>query len=177
MAFRLPRLPGQTPTSLSAIWGQLQLWWQRLVEAIEAQETAQDATINRIRRLLSHTAPTTILSALDNGTSCTLTVLDHDRVYADATLVSITGSSTPGLLNDTWYAGYYDDTTLSNTHPVFQFTTNFNVASAASADGRHFLGLIKTPAAHTGTTIASGGAYPVGAATVGGELVNRGILP
>lgn len=40
MSIRLPRLPQQEPT-----WDQMQLWWQTVVEAIEAQEERQDAAI------------------------------------------------------------------------------------------------------------------------------------
>jgi len=173
MAFRLPRLPA-TPPSHS----QLQVWWQRVVERIEAQEAKQDeliseitAAVNRIRRLMSHTLPTTILSAVDNGPSCTITVLDHTRVYGDATTLAITGSGQAGLASGTWFACYYDDATLENTAPAFVFTTNLESAQAAVADGRHFCGLIKTPVAASGATIESGGAYPAGAATVGGELL------
>jgi hypothetical protein len=167
MGFRLPRLPGSQPP-----WKTFQLWWQRVIEAIETQEASQDATINRIRRIMSHTTPTTILSAIDNGTSCTATVLAHTRVYADATTLSIVQSSPyPGLTSDTWYACYYDDLTLADTTPAYVFTINVEDAQSATADGRHFCGLIKTPVAASGETIASGGSYPVGAAAVGGELM------
>lgn len=164
MSFRLPRLPSTAPTH-----AQLQLWWQRVVETVEAQEALQDATIKRLRRVNSHTEPTTILSALDNGASCTITVLNHTRIYADATTLAITGSAQAGLLNDTWYACYYDDETLEDTTPTFVFTTDLNIAQAVKADGRHFCGLIKTPAAASGQTIESGGAYPGGSAAIGGE--------
>ena len=173
MAFRLPRLPrGPIVSPKSGDPVQMfTVYWQRFAEAIEAQEEAQDATINRMRRLMSHTAPTTILSAHDDGSSCTVTVLDHVRIYADATSLSITGGSYPGLANDTWYACYYDDVTLQETAPDFVFTTDANEAQAAFADGRHFCGLIKTPVAGTGQTIESGGAYPVGSAAVAGEMI------
>lgn len=171
MTFRLPRLPGKAPSTIGSIWASLQLWWQRVVEQIEAQETKQDDTINRIRRLLSHTDPTTILSAVDNGATCTITVLDHTRIYADGTTLSIIGAAgVTGLASDTWYACYYDDPTLADTTPSFNFTTDIALAQAVVANGRHFCGLIKTPVAASGQTIESGGVYPAGAATVGGEL-------
>jgi hypothetical protein len=173
VTFRLSRLPqgvqlvgkdGQ-PTR------QFSLWWQRLVGNLEAQEAAQDAIINRIRRISSHTQPTTILSAEDNGADCSVTVLDHARIYADATTLAITGSTTTGLTSDMWYACYYDDTTLADTTPDFVFTTNVDEAQNAVADGRHFCGLVKTPVAASGETIESGGAYPMGAAAIGGEML------
>jgi hypothetical protein len=43
VTIRLPRLPQQEPT-----WDQMQLWWQTVVEAIEAQEERQDEAIAAI---------------------------------------------------------------------------------------------------------------------------------
>ena len=164
--FRLPRLPSAQPA-----WGSFQLWWQRVVEAIERQETAQDTTIKRIRRLISHTVPTTIIKATENGTSVTLQVLPHTRVYADGTEVSIEGSTPQsGFLPGTLYGCYYDDESLSDTSPMFIFTTSLEEAQAAKAEGRHWCGMIQTPALASGHVVESGGAYPGGAATIGGEL-------
>jgi exo-beta-1,3-glucanase (GH17 family) len=39
VAFKLPTLPPTQPE-----WGQFQIWWQQVVEAIEAQEALQDTT-------------------------------------------------------------------------------------------------------------------------------------
>jgi hypothetical protein len=170
VTFRLPRLPGDIPSSLRVIWGRLQYYWQRLCEAIEAQEARQDETINRIRRLLSHTEPTSIIEAVDDGATCTVTLLPHTRVYADATTLAITGASESGLLSNTWYAAYYDDPTMADTSPDIIFTTDLEIAQAARADGRHFCGQFLTPEAGSGDTIESGGSYPGGGGTVGGEI-------
>ncbi len=43
MAFTLPRLPPGQPD-----WTQFQIWWQQVVEAIEGQETNQDALLTQI---------------------------------------------------------------------------------------------------------------------------------
>jgi hypothetical protein len=43
MAFDLPTLPPTQPD-----WAQFQIWWQQVVEKIEAQETAQDALLAQI---------------------------------------------------------------------------------------------------------------------------------
>lgn len=164
MAFRLPRLPSVEPA-----WALFQKWWQSVVEAIERQEAGQDLTINRLRRILSHTDPTTIFSATENGTTATITVLAHTRVYGDGTTLSITGAAVASLMPDTVYAGYYDDETLAVTGPTFIFTTDTALAQAVKAEGRHFIGRIKTPAAGSGTVRTGGGVYPIGS-NVGGEL-------
>lgn len=164
MAFRLPRLPSVEPA-----WLQFQKWWQSVVEAIERQESGQDLTINRLRRILSHTNPTTILSATEDGAAATITVASHTRVYGDGTTLAVTGAAVTGLLPDTIYAGYYDDETLADTTPAFTFTTDMPSAQAVAAEGRHFLGRIKTPAAASGKTIEGGGVYPIGS-NIGGEL-------
>lgn len=172
MTLRLDRLNSRSP--IVDAQGRPSADFHRLIqkawEALEAQEAAQDATINRLRRIGSHTEPTTILQAVDNGANCTITVLDHTRVYADGTTVAITGTSRPALSSNAWYAVFYDDETLEDTTPTFVFTTTLELAQAAKAEGRHYCGQIKTPAAASGDTILSGGAYPAGGNSVGGEL-------
>jgi hypothetical protein len=148
---------------------QWQTYWDKICTAIEQQEGRQDETINRIRRLASHTVPTTIAHATDNGTSATIVVDPHTRVYADATALAVAGGSQAGLLSDTFYAIYYDDVTLSNQTPTYHFTTDKMEAQTAAAEGRHFLGLIRTPVAGSGLTTDGGGVYAAGS-NVGGEL-------
>lgn len=157
MAFELPRLPQTSPSH-----AELQVWWQQVVEAIEAQEALQDETIARIKRMTSHTEPTTILTATEDGATSTITVADHIRVYGDATTLPVSGGSEDGLACDTLHAVYYDDTTLANEEPTYVFTTYLPTAMAAKGDGRHFCGVILTPVAGSGDTIAAGGAYPAG---------------
>lgn len=178
MAFKLPRIPAGGLTDV-----QEQTYWDKLCTAIEAQEDAQDtiiaqlqgvtteltATVNRIRRLASHTVPTTIAHATDDGTTATIVVDAHTRVYADATTLAVAGGSQSGCTSDTFYAIYYDDTTLENPTPTYVFTTDKMEAQTASAEGRHFLGIVKTPAAGSGATIDGGGVYAAGS-NIGGEL-------
>lgn len=164
MAFRLPRLPSTEP-----LWPVFQRWWQSVVEAIEGQETAQDTTIARLKRCLSHTNPTTIFTATENGTTATITVAAHTRVYGDGTVLAIAGGVQAGLVCDTLYAGYYDDLTLAEPSPTIVFTTDLPSAQAVAADGRHFIGMIRTPPAASGETREGGGVYPMGS-NVGGEL-------
>lgn len=173
MTLRIPRLDKSIPIAEGDGSPTLAFirWWQGVAEAIEGQEAEQDAIIARLRRVPSHTVPTTILSATEDGVDVTIEVLDHTRVYGDATTLAITGNATDGagLLPETLYGCYYDDTTLEDTAPGFVFTTDLPEAQATAAPGRHWCGAILTPALASGTTIESGGAYPVGS-SIGGEL-------
>lgn len=183
MAFRLPRLP------MAAIVDPktghpsqaFTVYWQRVIEGLEEQERRQDEiiarlneTINRIRRLLSHTEPTTILQAADDGATCTVTLLPHTRVYADGTTQAVAGDSESGIASNVWVAVYYDDVTMAEAAPAIVFTTDLEEAQAAKADGRHFCGQILTPEAGSGDTIESGGSYPGGSGSVGGEVEGTG---
>lgn len=136
--------------------------WQKTVETIED-------TLNRIRRIGSHTVPTTMMSTTDNGATATIVVATHTRVYADGTSLEVTGTTRTGLTSNTVYAVYYDDTTLAVTAPTYVFTTVIADAQANKAEGRHFCGVIKTPPAASGQTRMGGGVYAAGSA-VGGEL-------
>lgn len=171
-AFRLPRLPASQPA-----WKNQQLWWQRVVEQIEAQEARQDeiiaelkATVDRLRRLLSYTNPTTILNATDDGSDCTITIAPHKRVYADSTDVDVNGGAFPGLLPDTLYAVYYDDPDFAGGTPTYVVTTDLAEAQYNVDDTRHFCGIILTPVAGSGDSIDSGGSYPGGSGGVAGEV-------
>lgn len=173
MVFKLPRFQFKVPLveKEGAPTQAFHQWWQEVVQKLELQITTLETAILNIRRINSHTEPTSILSATDNGVTCTVTVLGHKRIYGDGTSVTVIGTATPGLLANTWYGCYYDDTTLSVTNPTFIFTTSLLTAQAAKAAGRHFCGLIKTPVAASAQVIVSGGVYPVGGGTVGGELL------
>lgn len=164
MAFRLPRLPAVEPP-----WSVFQLWWQKVIEAIERQEAGQDETIARIRRNFSNTDPTTIFTATENGVTATITIAAHARVYGDATRLDVAGTVLAGLTCDTAYAVYYDDPTLEDATPSYVATTVLKDAQFTAADGRHFCGIIITPVAGSGTTREGGGVYPAGS-NVGGEI-------
>lgn len=126
-------------------------------------------TINKISRINSHTNPTTVLTATDNGTTATVTVAAHTRVYGDGSTLSVASGTMPGLVSNTNYAFYYDDKTLANPKPTYIATTTIGTAQAVAADGRHFLGVIITPPAGSGKTRTGGGVYPMGS-SVGGEI-------
>lgn len=164
MTLKVPNLPAGTPIvdSTGAPTTTFIHWWQNAISNIVA-------TINQISRVTSHTNPTTILSAKDDGTSCTVTISDHVRVFGDGSTLAITGGVIRGLVSNVAYAFYYDDPTMANTAPTFVATQQIKVAQAVSAPSRYFLGIIYTPAAGSGATTIGGGAYPVGS-SIGGEL-------
>ncbi len=169
--FKLPLLQSQQAISNAAGLPTIafQQWWQQVVKAIEAQEAAQDLTISRLKRVASHTNPTTIIHAIDDGTTATIVIDDHLRVYGDGTTLAVLGASFSGLTPDTVHAFYYDDLTLANPAPTIVDTMIVEQAQAVAADGRHFLGVITTPPAGSGQTRDGGGAYPVGS-SIGGEV-------
>lgn len=185
MAFTLPRLP---PTAVTP--EDMQVWWQQVVEAIEAQENTQNgliadlaaaqaditaaqaditAAIRDIARLSSYTAPTNVVTAADVGTDATITIAGHDRIYPGSFVPDLTvvGGSITGKAFSTTYYIYYDDPTLADTTPVFLATTDIATAQVGAADGRHFVGFVTTPADGGGSTSGGGGRPPGGG---GGDI-------
>lgn len=155
-------------------------WWQKVLEAQEATDAAQDAAIASIAaaqatataavresaRINSYTTPTNVLTAADVGSTATITVAAHTRVYPvqgtyDVADVSVGGGTITGLAFSTEYAVYYDDTTLASTTPTYQATTTIKNAQVGAAAGRHFVGTVTTPADGGGGTTGGGG-YPPG---------------
>lgn len=189
MAFTLPRLPlGEVSQ------GELQIWWQEVVEAIEAHEETQNTLITDLAaavadiataqatatasaretaRLASYPNPGSVLSAADVGTDCTITIANHIRVYPvqgsiDVPDVSITGGTLTGKAFSTRYYVYYDDTTLALTAPTFQATTTSATAQVGAAAGRHFIGYVDTPADGGAPASGQGGGPPGGGGGGGG---------
>lgn len=143
------------------------------VAAIQAAQATADAAVREAARINSYTAPTDVLTASDAGSDATITVAGHARVYPvqgayDVTDVAITGGTIVGLAFATKYWVYYDDTTLADTSPAFQATTVAADAQVGAAAGRHFVGVITTPADGGADTDGNGGAPPGGG---GGEVL------
>lgn len=171
MTFSLPPLAAAVPIvdANGRPSNQFIRFWQSVTSLIAAQENSQNTTLANLKRLTSHTSPTTIVHAADAGATATITIDGHTRVYGDGTTLALAGAVHPGLVSATTYAIYYDDPTLLLATPTYLFTTTLATAQAAAAEGRHFLGIITTPAAGSGLTIDGGGVYAVGS-NVGGEL-------
>ena len=181
MAFTLPRLPTSfTPE-------QQQIWWQQVVEAIEAQENSQNdlitqlataqaalaTTQTRLKIGLSWTVPAAVMTATDAGSACSIIVADHVRIYGDGSQLAVAGRTITGLAYSTDFGVYYDDPNCTDQTPSYIATTIAAEAQNNFVPGRHRVGVVSTPA--SGGTDTSGGSLPPGG---GGDPYNRyDILP
>ena len=108
----------------------------------------------------SYTSPATgILTAHDAGSSVTVSVASHTRIYSDES-VSISGvTSITGLAYSTTYYAYYDDAARAGGAVTVALTTDSTVAANSTTNpARHGLGTITTPAA-AGADTTGGGIY------------------
>jgi hypothetical protein len=101
------------------------------------------------------------VSASDGGSSATIAIAVHDRVYADRTVECDPGTIS-GLSYSTEYLIYYDDASRAGGAVAYQATTVAAVATnTVSNPDRHFVGYVTTPAMGGGDT-TGGGAGPPG---------------
>ncbi|RYF12946.1 MAG: hypothetical protein EOO77_16580 [Oxalobacteraceae bacterium] len=177
---RLPVVNGDgTPTSqfLDAI--------NRAFANIEASDEKQTEVLNQIADLLqlsgdandtiaiqarqialvnSYTNPLQVITVVgnDDGTTASVTILNHRRVYADAsgTSVLITGKTFNGLSLNTTYYFYYDDAARKGGAVDIKYSQN--PLDAAQSGNRHSLGSILTPYGPQAVQ-KGGGIYPYGA--------------
>lgn len=170
--------------------------WQKMCETIEAQETTQDAQIaaivaaqatataasRELARLNSYTDPSSVLSGTDEATGASITIAAHTRVYpvqgtidvADVVIpapvtLTLEADGVTGIVNSLQYSVYYDDTTLVDTTPAYkavQTSTSHADAQPGAAAGRHFVGVVTTPANGAGGTSGTGGSPPGGGADI-----------
>jgi hypothetical protein len=171
---RLPRLP-------ASVDQRLQVYWQRLVEAQEATDAAQNqliedvsdllATIISLNELITQAeeaiddlgnaagaiasaneltnsyATGLTITATDAGSSVTITISAHTRVYPKAdgstTNVAVTGGSITGQAYSTDLWIYYDQASRAGGAVSYQVSTS----PIAQTGDRHSIGAIKTVAA------------------------------
>lgn len=188
MAFELPRLP-----MIGLTDEQLQIYWQQIVEAIEAEFNAQQTAIDALNAAVAAQAaadaaqasantvkrddaisgswisPSTVLSATDNGTDATIAIAAHTRHYGDNSSVSVNGGSLTGNYSTT-YDIYYTQTSRAGGSVSYQKTTNPNTALPNAAAGRHWVGTITTPASGGGGT-SGGGGFGGGSGYGGGGVI------
>jgi hypothetical protein len=150
------------------------------VAAIAAAQAAATAAARESARIMSYPNPGSILSAADVGTTATISIANHTRVYPvqgtiDVPDVTFTGGpySITGLAFSTRYYVYYDDTTLASTTPTFLASTLSATAQVGAAAGRHFIGYIDTPADGGSSSSGFGGGPPGG----GGGGTGGGYIP
>lgn len=132
-------------------------------------EAADEKAISAAReaaRISSYTEPTNVVSATDVGSSCTITVAAHKRVYPvqgdiDVPDLMLAGGTVTEQPYSTTLYVYCDDITLANASPAFLTTADQRSAQVGAAAGRHFVGVITTPAAGA-PPATGGGGYPPG---------------
>lgn len=161
---------------------QLQLMWQRTMEAIEAAlggltgqvgdlavlvqqiqaalELAQAATeeASKANAALSitnsYTNPTAVLTASSTGA---ITIAAHVRVYGDGTQVPVNGGTLTGFAPGDYVSVYYDDAGRAGGAVAYQGATN----AIAQQGDRHSVGQISIPQPGE-TPSAGGGVSPPG---------------
>jgi hypothetical protein len=143
--------------------GDLQDQIDDIAAALAAANLAQ-STANAVKitdKISASTViPADVLSASDAGTDASIVVADHVRLYGDATRLSVIGATITGLTYATDYGVYYDDPTCADTTPTYAATATLSNSLNNYASGRHFVGIITTPASGGGST--SGGSVPQG---------------
>jgi hypothetical protein len=138
-------------------------------DAATAQGTANTAntTANTVKRDDkiggSSVIPADVLTASDAGTDATVVVAAHTRLYNDNSSLSVGGHTFTGLAYSTSYGVYYDDTTTSDTTPTYHTTTTLSHALNNFVAGRHYVGIVTTPA--SGGSPTTGGSTPIGTDT------------
>lgn len=177
MTFRLPRISASEAQAIAGANGmRLKLFLDRQADKIETQVTdiltAQNTATAAAResaRIASYTVPTNVLTGVDTGGgTAKIVIANHKRVYpvqgtvdvADVNLVGV--ADITGLANSTSYSVYYDDPTLTLTSPTMFATTDPKTAQVGAAAGRHFVGVVTTPAGGGGSTGGTGGSPPGG---------------
>lgn len=152
--------------------------------AITAAQSTATGAARELARINSYPDPTNVLSGTDEAVGASITIAAHTRVYpvqgsidvpdlaipAPAT-ITVEADGVTGIANATQYSIYYDDTTLADTTPSYkavQTATNHADAQPGAAAGRHFVGVVTTPANGAGGTTGTGGGPPGGG---GGQAI------
>lgn len=85
------------------------------------------------------------ITATDAGTSVTVAISAHTRVYGDGTSVAVAGGSITGLSYSTSYWLVYTDPTRAGGAVTYAAATT--VQGNGVPAGQHFVGSVATPAA------------------------------
>lgn len=126
--------------------------------AADAAQASADAVTLQNAISSSFIVPSSVLGATDAGSDATINVAAFTRHYDDgAPSVSVSAGSITGLAYETVYSVYYDDADRDDTAPTFVATTSGVEARHNYALGRHFVGIITTPA--SGGADTDGGGY------------------
>lgn len=187
MALNLPRLQRTVPivdgNGLPTL--AFQRWWQTFAESIEEAFNGLEANVTAIaaaqaaanaanaaaatanaaaanitnEAILTNSYVTGLtLTATDAGSSASISISAHTRVYGDASSVSVNSGSLTGLAYSTTYYVYYDQASRLGGAVTYASTTS--QATAAQTGNRHFVGAVKTPAAAGGPSTGYGVSPP-----------------
>lgn len=118
-------------------------WWEEIVQDIEDDFEAVAALG------LSYPSGLTI-TGHDNGTTASINISAHNRIYGDGVAVAVNSGSVLALAFSTTYYVYYDDATHAGGAVTYGATTT--KLSVAQINGRHALGKVLTPADGAGDT-------------------------
>lgn len=146
--------------------------------AAAAAQAAASASARELARINSYTDPTNVLSGTDEAVGASITIAAHTRVYpvqgsidvADVVIpapvtLTVEADGSTGIINSTQFSIYYDDTALTDTTPDYKAvrtSTSHATAQPGAAAGRHFVGVVTTPANGAGGTSGTGGSPPGG---------------
>lgn len=173
---RLPRL--QRSVSYFDAQGrptaQMQLHWQRFAERIEQRFTDVESVLAQIQQAQADAAaarqgvndtnarldlsasfinPVGVLTAASDGT---ITIAAHQRVYADATSVSVDAGSVSGFASGAFVTVYYVDAARAGGAVAYQGTTS----AVAQSGNTHIVGQVSIPAAGEVAAPGSGPTAP-----------------
>lgn len=142
------------------------IWWQEFARNQDASNEELSAQISAITGLDS--SITTVLASAENASlvnsgvlSCTLTssdsgsraavyVTSHVRAYGDGSTISVSSGTVLGLDYATTYYICYDQATRVGGSVLYFATTD--ESQALQVNGRHFVGVITTPASGAANT-------------------------
>jgi hypothetical protein len=130
--------------------------------AADNANAAATATTNATSLANSYVSGLT-LTATDAGSSATITISAHTRVYGDGASVSVSGGSLTGLAYDTTYYIYYDQPSRAGGSVTYQSTTDPTLA--AQTGDRHVVGSTNTPLA-AGAPIDGNPVLPPGSGAI-----------
>ncbi len=168
------------------------VWWQEFVknqnstnESLQDQLSTLTGLDGSISDVLSAAESAVVvnsgtlnatLTGRDAGSTASIDVSGHVRVYGDGATVSVNPGSINGLAFGTTYYVYYDQESREGGAVPYQATSV--KLTAVQTGARHFVGVVTTPAngsADTsGTTIDPPGFYHLPGAGGGGGISGSG---
>ena len=106
--------------------------------AAAAAQGAADGTRSATALANSYPDNPAPFTVADAGTSVTITILAHNRIYGDGTTVAVDGGVLTGLPYDTGQYVFYSDPTRAGGAVIYQVTTN--PLQVAQTGGIHSVG-------------------------------------